>query len=440
MTEHSLNPALKQPADNKKSGKPLSFTCPNCTGGVTVKALGHSITAVCAYCSSEIDVANENFRLLRTAHELTRTTLLSLGSKGALFGIMWEVIGYMEKKDHTDYNLWDEYLLYNPYHGFRFLAQSSGHWSLYKVLKQSLGNQALSSEIRLNGQKYELFLKGFAKVAYVKGEFYWRVQKGERTRVYDYIAPPHLLSIATDEDEINLALGVYVPAKTVAKAFSIKQMPYQSGIAPNQPSTYSRNDVWRSWLTAGLALLLATVLQLVSSGGNTDKPVFNNRYELTAADKTKTLTSDSFSIPKQASLAIVSSSPLNNDWLELDLALIDDKDQEIRIAKQAIEYYSGISYDGYHWAEGNQGVETVFSAIPKGNYRLLVDVDSGSLQNGNLASLSLSIKYGVRSWANYWYTFFLILLYPLYVSIRYKFTEWRRWSESDLPYDAPLTD
>jgi hypothetical protein len=440
MPEVPLNPIMIQRNTNINTGKPLSFLCPNCSGIVTIKALGHSITAVCAYCSSIIDVANENFKILQTAHDKTRPTLLTLGSKGVLSGILWEVIGYMEKSDHTDYNTWDEYLLFNPYHGFRFLVQSNGHWSLYKVLKQSLGTQALTNSIQLNGQKYQLFLKGFAKVTYVKGEFYWRVQKGERTRVYDYIAPPQLLSIAQDEYEINLALGTYLPAKTVAKAFTIEQMPHQSGVAPNLPGRFALNDVWQSWLTALLALLLATLLQLVSSGWSKDKSVFNSSYELTSNDKTKTIASDSFNVPKQTSLSVASFSPLENDWLELDLALVNDQGQEIRATKQALELYSGISYDGYHWKEGNQTTETLFSAIPKGNYRLLIDADSGSLQNGKSASFSLSVKYGVKSWSNYWYTTLLIVLYPIYVSLRYKFTEWRRWSESDLPFDAPLSD
>ncbi len=440
MADFSLNPESRQSGEKQKSGKPLSFKCPNCSGSITVKALGHSITAVCAYCSSVIDVANENYQLLRTEHEKTRATLLTIGSKGALFGVAWEVIGYMEKHDHTDYNLWDEYLLYNPYHGFRFLVQSNGHWSFYKVLKQSLGNQALSSEIRLNGQKYELFLKGFAKVSYVIGEFYWRVQTGDRTRVYDYIAPPYLLSIAVDEEEINLAQGVYVNPKLIAKGFSITQMPSQSGIAANQPGKYRKQDIWSSWATALAAILLLLVVQLASQGLDKNKTVVNGFSTLTAAGTNLTLISDPFTIPRQTSLQIVSNAPIENDWLELELALVDDKDQEIRVAKQAIEFYSGYSYDDGHWSEGEKSSETFFSGIPKGNYRLLIDADGGSLHSGARIDLTYTITYGVKSWANYWFTFLLILLYPLYVSFRYKITEWRRWSQSDLPYDTPLTD
>jgi hypothetical protein len=79
------------------------------------------------YCSSVIDVTNENYRIFKTANERTCPTLLTIGSRGRLAGILWEVIGYMDKTDNTCFYRWEEYLLYNQYQGFRFLIQAKGH-------------------------------------------------------------------------------------------------------------------------------------------------------------------------------------------------------------------------------------------------------------------------------------------------------------------------
>jgi hypothetical protein len=429
MAAHADNPYTRP----KQPGRPKIFNCPNCAGTVTVKALGHSIIAVCAYCSSVIDVANENLRVLTTAQQKTRPTLLAIGSKGRLLGILWEVIGYMEKTDETSYYRWDEYLLYNPYHGFRFLTQSRGHWSLFKVLKRSFTDTRFTNEIHLDGQKYELFLKGWAKVVYVKGEFYWRVKKDESTRVTDYISPPYLLSIDQNDDEINVAVGEYLKADAVAKAFNVaEKLPYRSGVAANQPGPFPKNHVSKIWLTTLMAFVLATVLQMVYAFSTKSTYLYSNTWEIAAIDKDKTISTDAFILPKRSNLLINSTSPLNNDWLELDITLVNEQDEEIQSVKQAIEFYSGNDYDGY-WSEGSTKADTLFSAIPKGTYRLLIDADAGALQNGIPVNFSIAIKRNIANWSNYGFTLMLLLLYPCYVTLRHKYFENLRWSESDRP-------
>ena len=74
-------------------------------------------------------MTNENYGIVAKANERIRATLLEIGTRGRLQGIDWEVVGYMEKTDGSGAYSWEEYLLYNPYHGFRFLVQASGHWN-----------------------------------------------------------------------------------------------------------------------------------------------------------------------------------------------------------------------------------------------------------------------------------------------------------------------
>ena len=424
-------PPASAPPPVKPAGRPKTFSCPNCGGTVTVKAAGHSIDAVCSHCSSMIDIANENMRLLTVAHQYTRSTLLRIGNRGRLAGIWWEVIGYLEKTDETGIYRWDEHLLYNPYHGFRFLAQYRGHWSLYKVLKRSIADPGLANEIRVDGKKYKRFLKGWAKVAYVKGEFYWRVKKGESVRVADYIAPPYLLSVSSNEEEINAALGEYVDAKTVAMAFSVtEKMPYQAGVAANQPAKYPEGYVGKTWLTAVAFFILATVIQMVSSVSADNAYVYRNSWEISAADKDKTVMTDPFKLPKRGNLLLKTYAPLTNDWLELDVALVNAKDEPVQELKQAVEYYSGSDYDGY-WTEGNQFTDNLLPSVPRDEYRLLIDADAGALQQGRPVRFSVEIKRDVPFWSNYWFTLLLILIYPCYVTIRHTSFEYLRWSESD---------
>jgi hypothetical protein len=169
-----LSPESETPPNvipEKMTGKPKTFNCPSCAGKIIIKAVGITINAVCNSCSSVIDVTNENYKVIDKANKKIRITPLKIGNRGRLQGITWEVIGYTEKTDGSGLYSWDEYLLYNPYYGFNFLVQASGHWSLVKVLRQDVSGAGIADEVWLDDQKFVIFLKGEALVKYVKANF-----------------------------------------------------------------------------------------------------------------------------------------------------------------------------------------------------------------------------------------------------------------------------
>lgn len=415
----------------KPAGKAKTFKCPNCGGSITVKALGHSISAVCAYCSSVVDVANENLRILSTANERTRPTLLTIGSKGRLAGIFWEIIGYMEKTDESDIYRWDEYLLYNPYQGFRFLVQTNGHWSLFKVLKKSVATSDYTSEIKFDGRLYQCFQKGLTKVAYVKGEFYWRVRKDEESFVTDYVAPPYMLSVAQNDEEINVALGEYIEPKAIENAFVLTyEIPERIGVGPNQAGHYNTEYVAKIWYTFAVALVLATFIQILSAFTAHSTVLLENSFEIESANKNQTVSTEKFNVPRQSNLEISSYARLDNDWLELGLELVNDKDNTVKQTKQALEFYSGFDYDGY-WKEGDLDRDSVFSAVPPGDYRLLIDADWGANYLKKPMAFYIKVKRDVSNWSNYGFTLLLMLIFPAFITVRYYQIESARWSESD---------
>ena len=140
----------------------------------------------------------------------------------------------------------------------------------------------------------------------------------------------------------------------------------------------------------------------------------------------------SFFIPKKSNVLIYSKSPLDNDWLELHMSLVNEQtDAEYPIV-QALEFYHGVDSDGA-WSEGRQETRTYISSVPSGNYRLLVDVDSGSYVTylKAPANFFLSIRRDVPVASNYWITVLMILLYPgVVAAFRWSF-ENKRWAESD---------
>ncbi|MEJ7605177.1 MAG: hypothetical protein WKF37_02675, partial [Bryobacteraceae bacterium] len=57
--------------------------------------------------------------------------VIPLGTRGNLQGTRYEAIGFQMRGIEVDgiQYLWSEYLLFNPYQGYRYLTEYQGHWN-----------------------------------------------------------------------------------------------------------------------------------------------------------------------------------------------------------------------------------------------------------------------------------------------------------------------
>ncbi|MGA3205799.1 MAG: DUF4178 domain-containing protein, partial [Bryobacteraceae bacterium] len=113
--------------------KSKAMYCPNCGGPVELRGFGHALTVVCPQCLSVLDASSPLLKILQEAQEAEarRTPLIPLGQRGKWAGATWEVIGFQTRsveEDGVTYE-WEEYLLFNPYKGFRYLTNYDGHWN-----------------------------------------------------------------------------------------------------------------------------------------------------------------------------------------------------------------------------------------------------------------------------------------------------------------------
>jgi hypothetical protein len=76
-----------------------------------------------------------------------------------------------------------------------------------------------------------------ARVEYVQGEFYWRVEQGETVRAIDYVVPPLMLSQEITNTEVNWSIGTYLTNREIEKAFNVSDLPKPFSVAPNHPFT-----------------------------------------------------------------------------------------------------------------------------------------------------------------------------------------------------------
>jgi hypothetical protein len=178
-----------------------AVTCPSCGGTVQVRAAGFSVTLVCEYCGSVLDVANPDVALIEKHKRAAAQLAMPLGSRGSVLGNEYQVVGFMRRSIEGEG--WDEYLLFNPYVGYRWLVEEDGEWSFGTMLLSLPDVDSLPAvrvgavAFRNEDQEY------IATVDNVVGEFYWRVKVDDAVELMNFEGAAATLSREAQNDEVN---------------------------------------------------------------------------------------------------------------------------------------------------------------------------------------------------------------------------------------------
>jgi len=212
--------------DSTKEEKARQFACPQCGAQVEV-ALASSKSITCRSCNSLIDLTQGLGGALRHAvQDEPVQPVIPLGTTGQLQGVHWQVVGYQhrmghEPEDPDEHFGWEEYLLYNRKRGFIFLVDSQEGWS---VVKPTTGAPAFSPGAQTAsylGTSYKLQYSYSAETTYVAGEFYWPVERGQKTFNRDFAKGASLLSMEESPREVTWSSGSKIDSDAVAKAFKL---------------------------------------------------------------------------------------------------------------------------------------------------------------------------------------------------------------------------
>ena len=370
-------------ADIKKIRSTELFKCPSCGGPFSMLTPGITASVACKYCGSTIDATNQTLALLSKAEKKIKIRpLIPIGSKGKLFGFDWEVTGFMRRSDEAGEYPWDEYLLFNPYKGFRWLTTYNGHWNYVELMQVRPFRGGAAPELKYKDRTFKKFLAGKGRVQYVLGEFYWRVRLDDTVNMTDYICPPEILSCEAEESEVNWSLGRYIEPREIAMAFGLKEeMPRKQGVAPNQPSPYEGVSSRLMPVFLFFAACL-TALQFYFVLTAPDKEVYRGDFTFRHDETSKTIVTPSFDLPGDMNnLSVTMRSSLQNDWIGAGIDLVDEKTGRSLGFEQAVEYYSGTDSDG-SWSEGSQDTNLVLSSVPGGRYHLVIQPAADTAKSG----------------------------------------------------------
>jgi len=415
-----------------------ALQCPACAAPVEIHAAG-IVRLTCPSCHSLLSSENENLRLLQKFSDKKKVApLIPLGSEGKLDGVNYRVLGFLQRVGKSDGVMfgWEEYLLYHPEQGFRWLTEYDGHWNFASPCNAAPTRSFTRDGTRAlvcNGRMYRHFEESRAKIGYVAGEFYWRVSVDEEAVINDYIDPPCVLSEEKSNNEITWTEGEYIEPEVVQQAFAIERpMPAQFGVCPNQPWPHeeSYRKVWRSFW---YATLLALAVQLVSVWLSDNRVVFQTTLDLPVG-KSEAVTTPEFEVVGHSgNLHFINHTNLNNNWVYLSMELVARDTGQVYAVNRELSYYSG--YDDGYWSEGSASDDATIANVPPGHYLLSVEAEADQAQAAVTAQLE--IRRNVSNWHNFLIIELSLLLFPMIYWWRRATFEAERWSGSEHPQYSP---
>lgn len=433
-----MSPAVGLPM--VKQVKPLN--CPNCGSTVALRGFGTAINAVCESCHSVLDAANsEQVRVLQQFDESVRyQPLIPLGTRGKFRGESWECIGFQRRAIvvEGDTYAWFEYLLYNPYRGYRYLSEYDGHWTWIKPMTAlPIPTLGAHPEVNYGGKVFKQFQTATARTTYVMGEFPFQVRVGDSASTTDYTCPPYSLSVERTREETVWSEGEYVSGAELWQAFKLPgNAPASRGIYFNQPNPHldKPKAYWLAFAVAlGAWLMIVIFLALTSSG----KKVFEQAYVFDPQSKAEaSFVTPVFTVDgRESNVKITVDSTILNHEMQVDFALINEETGKAYNTYTKVDFYSGTDSDGA-WTEGDRRESVTIPSVPAGRYYLRVEPDADErLENGLLAQpirYLISVQRGTFGILWMLLAALLLPIPPLWVSIQSGSFETARWAESDI--------
>ncbi|HSW16527.1 MAG TPA: DUF4178 domain-containing protein [Ramlibacter sp.] len=214
--------------ESVREGQGRQFACPHCGAPVETQ-LETSKSVTCRACNSLIDLTQGIGGELRHAvQDEPVRPLIALGTVGQLQGAAWQVVGFQHRMgwdpaDNDERFGWSEYLLYNRERGFMFLADSQEGWSVVKPTTGAPRFVTGGQSATYLGMRYALREAYHAETDYVAGEFYWPVERGQKSFNRDFANGRNLLCMEESRQEIAWSAGHTISSEAVASAFGLQQ-------------------------------------------------------------------------------------------------------------------------------------------------------------------------------------------------------------------------
>ena len=413
-----------------------SISCPNCGGPVQLRGFAHTLSVVCPQCHTVLDTSTPEVEVLQKFEDKTQTQpAIPLGARGKFSDTTYEVIGFQIREYLADGEAyqWDEYLLFNPYQGFRYLTEYNGHWNFVHT-ETALPTEARAQgkpAMRYQGKLFRAFDSMTAQTVYVLGEFPWQVRTGEPVVCHDYVSPPFMLSSESSGGEVVWSLAEYRTGAQIWQSFQLPGSPPAAhGIFANQPSPYgaSVGSSWRTWLWLNVALAAMVFLFMIVAPG---RVAFSDHYAYSQRSKSDSaFVTPTFQLAgRESNVELSIHTDLYNNWAYFNFALINNQTGQTFDFAREVSYYR--DSDG---SEGSRNNNVIIPSVPSGEYYMRVEPEMAL--GAPDVKYELELRRNVPNYGFFVIAAILLLIPPVLATYRKGRFEAARWRESDY---APAT-
>lgn len=426
--------------------KSQRIACKNCGGGLELNAPGDSLRVVCPYCGAAMDLsANVGPVLIKVFQEKARPAI-KLGTKGKFPEGEMTVIGFMERSALVD-GTWypfGEYLLYSPPLGFRWLVCSDGHWSYTQPIAPgacTTEGEGRGMEAVYQKARFKHFQDAQLRVTRVVGEFYWRVNEGEKSYGSDFVLPPGMLSRESTKSEVNWSLSTYVTPRELKAMIGEEIDSAPVGVAPNQPWRHTGIGKYYILLCAallGLAILFGMTTQTRNIVAFDFSVPPGKAAVVVPATETPTPPtegghvhfSEPFELKAGQNVELYFHAALTNNWVYYVADLVEEDQGGFITFDGNLEYYSGYDSDG-SWSEGSYYNSQVLAPVRGGTYVLRLEaLQGGPTPESPVVSLNVTVRQNVFLFTPLLFAFGFLLVPGLLLWIAARMFESKRWQNS----------
>jgi hypothetical protein len=413
-----------------------SLSCSQCGAAIELRTLDQAQSVVCSSCGSILDARDPNLALIQGFQAKQKfEPQIPLGTRGTLKGEKWEAVGYQVRSitvDGTSY-YWDEYLLFNPYKGFRYLTQYDGHWNDVQVVKAAPEESRSGGRpvVTLYGETFKHFQTAAATTEFVLGEFPWQVRVGDRAETRDFVAPPRMLSEERTAEETTWSLGTYLTGDQVWAAFNLPgTAPNARGVFSNQPDAFKprAGSLFRRYLLFAAVITALGLLRLVTASRDT---VFSTSsyFKPSALADSLAFVTPTFQVKgRTANLEVTTQAQVDNGWAYFDYALVNESTGQTYEFGREVSYYYGTDSDG-NWSEGSRRDRAVLPSVPAGPYFLRVQPEAQVPTD--FLEYTITVRRDVPILFPYLIGLILLVIPPVFMGLRAWGMESARWKESD---------
>lgn len=419
------------------TGSIKKLTCTECSIHNDIKGYPYVQSYSCSRCGTRYELRDgTSFKKITERNDLDENSRITLGAKGTVRGVEYEVIGFTLKQERNAWqSQWREYTLYNPVQGFTFLSEFEGHWIHLRERGDCPVVKNEVKEFSFNNEPFHKFNAYTFATRVAAGCFPYNIFNDESKSVKEYISPPEIwIQEKSNREGTVWYHGEHISHGELAKAFgqNIILMP-KSGVGAVQPKGYVNPLKLAS--VALLAMLFLIIAHLLSRNFNDQRTILTKTLNFSDTLNSTSLVSQKFTLDRwRSNLLIKIYAPVDNSWFALGANLVNTKTGTEYSIEKGVEYYHGVE-DGAIWTEGGWQEEAIFNQVPAGEYQLQIEGSREPALYGlsPTTGAELTVIYDVPNDRNLTYALIAVAAFAVINFLIVRYYERSRW------YNSPFT-